>query len=284
MRSLHVTIIDLVTKGPTDSLYARVMNHNLASIMPQVVGVWCEELGHQVRFICYTGREDLHQELLEETDIVIIGAFTRSALTAYAISQMFRARGAVTVLGGPHARSYPQDSAQYFDYVLGFTDKPLIQDILSECAPNRPMGLQVQAAKQPTELPGVKERWHFIQPTIDKAPIPFQIVPMIGSMGCPYTCGFCVDAEVDYQPLSFDQITEDLKFLLTKLKRPIVAWHDPNFGVRFEDYMQAIEIAIPPNRIDFIAESTLSILTEPHLKRMKHNGFRAILPGCGVLV
>ena len=67
MRPLRVTIIDLVTKGPTNSLYARVMNQNLASIMPQVVGVWCEELGHQVRFICYTGREDLHQELLEET-------------------------------------------------------------------------------------------------------------------------------------------------------------------------------------------------------------------------
>ncbi len=82
MRRLRVTILDLVTKGPTDSLYARVMNHNLASIMPQVVGVWCEELGHQVRFICYTGREDLHQELLEETDLVIIGSFTRSALTA----------------------------------------------------------------------------------------------------------------------------------------------------------------------------------------------------------
>lgn len=279
MRRLRVTILDLVTKGPTDSLYARVMNHNLASIMPQVVGVWCEELGHQVRFICYTGREDLQQELLEEADIVIIGAFTRAALTAYAISHMFRARGVVTVLGGPHARSYPQDSAKYFDYVLGFTDKSLIKDILSECAPNRPIGLHLQAARQPTELPGVKERWKFIEPTIAKAPIPFQIVPMIGSMGCPYTCGFCVDANVDYQPLSFDQISEDLKFLLTKMKRPIVAWHDPNFGVRFQDYMQAIETAIPPHRIDFIAESTLSILTEPHLERMKQNGFRAILPG-----
>ncbi|HBP90464.1 MAG TPA: radical SAM protein, partial [Nitrospiraceae bacterium] len=59
MRPRRVTILDLVTKGPTNSLYARVMNQNLASIMPQVVGVWCEELGHQVRFVCYTGREDL---------------------------------------------------------------------------------------------------------------------------------------------------------------------------------------------------------------------------------
>ncbi|MFZ1747271.1 MAG: hypothetical protein WBO24_15165 [Nitrospirales bacterium] len=279
MRPRRVTILDLVTKGPTNSLYARVMNQNLASIMPQVVGVWCEELGHQVRFVCYTGREDLQQELLDETDIVFIGAFTRSALTAYAISQMFRARGAVTVLGGPHARSYPQDAAKYFDYVVGFTDKTLIQDILADCAQHRPLGVQLAATRQPTELPGVKERWKFVEPTIAKAPTSFKVVPMIGSMGCPYTCGFCVDANVDYQPLSFDQISEDLKFLLTKIKRPLVAWHDPNFGVRFQEYMRAIETAIPPNSIDFIAESTLSLLSEPHLKRLKQNGFKAILPG-----
>ncbi len=115
MRPRRVTILDLVTKGPTNALYARVMNPNLASIMPQVVGVWCEELGHQVRFVCYTGGEDLQGELLGETDIVFIGAFSRSALTAYAISNLFRSRGAVTVLGGLHARSYPQDAARYFD-------------------------------------------------------------------------------------------------------------------------------------------------------------------------
>jgi hypothetical protein len=58
-----------------------------------------------------------------------------------------------------------------------------------------------------------------------------------------------------------------------------VAWHDPNFGVRFDDYMQAIEAAVPEGRIRHIAESSLSLLSEPHLKRLQRNGFRAILPG-----
>jgi hypothetical protein len=47
-KKLRVAIIDLVTKAPTKALYARVMHANLASIMPQVIGVWCEELGHEV--------------------------------------------------------------------------------------------------------------------------------------------------------------------------------------------------------------------------------------------
>ena len=108
MTRLRVTVLDLVSKGPMRKLYSRVMTPNIASIMPQVVAVWCEQLGHDVRFLCYTGREDLSQELVGETDVLILGAFTRSAHLAYAVSNLFRSRGAVTVLGGPHARCQEQ--------------------------------------------------------------------------------------------------------------------------------------------------------------------------------
>ena len=104
MRKLRITVLDLVTKGPTRRLFNRIMNANLASIMPQAIAVWCEELGHDVRFVCYTGFEDLSQELVADADLLFVGAFTRSAQTAYAISNLYRSRGAITVLGGPHAR------------------------------------------------------------------------------------------------------------------------------------------------------------------------------------
>jgi hypothetical protein len=84
---------------------------------------------------------------------------------------------------------------------------------------------------------------------------------------------------VDYQPLARDQIQEDLRFLLKTLKRPSVGWHDPNFGIRFDETMAAIEEVVPPGAIDFAAESSLSILSEPHLRRLQKNGFKAILPG-----
>jgi hypothetical protein len=50
------------------------MNANLASIMPQVIGVWCEEDGHEVSLVCYTGFEDLTEELPDDIDLL-----TRSA-------------------------------------------------------------------------------------------------------------------------------------------------------------------------------------------------------------
>jgi hypothetical protein len=79
--------------------------------------------------------------------------------------------------------------------------------------------------------------------------------------------------------MSQTQIQDDLRFLLTKMKRPRVGWHDPNFGIRFDETMAAIEEAVPEGRIDFVAESSLSVLSEPHLKRLRKNGFKAMLPG-----
>ena len=134
-----------------------------------------------------------------------------------------------------------------------------------ECAPHRPLGRHVAAATQPLEMPTLQERWKFVEPTLAKAPT-IKIVPMIGSLGCPYTCSFCIDSTVDYQPLSFAQLRDDLKFLLTKIKNPIVGWHDPNFGVRFDDYMEAVEAAVPQGRMRHIAESSLSLLSEKHLQ------------------
>jgi len=278
MRKLKIAVIDLVSKGPTKALYARVMNPNLTSIMPQVISAWCEEAGHDVQFLCYTGFENLLDELPENTDIVFITSFTQAALLSYALSAMFRKRGAVTVLGGPHARCYPQDAAKYFDFVTGFTDKQVLYDILTDAEPHRPIGRYLAATQQPDDLPSMEERWKFIEPTLAKAPT-IKIVPMIGSLGCPYTCSFCIDSVVDYKPLSFDRLRDDLRFLRTKLKRPRVGWHDPNFGVRFNDIMDAIEDAVPPGSMDHIAESSLSLLAENRLERLKKNGFKAILPG-----
>jgi hypothetical protein len=71
------------------ALYARIMNASVASIMPQVTGVWCQEEGHEVTFVCDTGFEDLLTELPHNVDMGFIGAFTEAAHTAYALGNLF---------------------------------------------------------------------------------------------------------------------------------------------------------------------------------------------------
>lgn len=278
MKALKIGIIDLVCKGPNHTLWARTMHANLVSIMPQVIATWCEQEGNEVTLISYTGREDLTKVLPDELDLVFISAFTQAAQFAYALSNFFHSKKVVTVLGGPHARCYPDDAVEYFDYVLGFTNRNIIMEVLNNCIKQRPEGKYLSAAKQTNLLSGVEERWKFIEPALKKAPF-LKMVPMLGSVGCPYTCSFCIDSTVPYEPMNFEMIKADLKFLLTKFKSPWIAWHDPNFGVRFEEYMDAISSAAPPGSFRFIAESSLSILTESHLKILQQNGFKAVLPG-----
>ncbi len=273
-----IGIIDLVHKGPTDTLYARLMHANLASIMPQAVAVWCEEEGYNVQYLCYTGLEDLNKELPSDINIIFICAFTQSALMAYALSNMFRSKGCVTVLGGPHARCYPDDALKYFDFVTGFTDKDIIITILNDAEQHRPLGIKLEAKGHPKNIPGVKERWKFIAPTLKKAPF-MKIVPMIGSMGCPYKCPFCIDSEVPYQTMDYDQMREDLTHITSLRKPPWIGWHDPNFGIRFQETMDVIESVVSPGRLTFVAESSLAVLSEDNLKRMKKNGFGGLLPG-----
>ncbi|NIR50955.1 radical SAM protein [candidate division KSB1 bacterium] len=275
---MRIGVIDLLTKGSTHSLWGRVMNANFASIMPQVTAAWCEQEGHDVYYLCFTGFEDLSKEIPDDLDLVFISCFTQCAQLSYALSNLLRSRGTITALGGPHARAYPQDAVQYFDYVFGFTDRALIRDVLQDCTQHRPAGIHVSAKQQPADLPGVRERWRFIDETIQKAPF-LKAVMMIGSLGCPYTCSFCMDSVVPYQQLSFEVMKEDLRFLLRKFKRPRVGWLDPNFGVRFDEYLDAIEEAVPPDSIDFFAESSLALLGEARLKRLQRSGFKVMMPG-----
>ena len=278
MPRLRITIIDIISNKPTKRWYSRMMNPNFANIMPQVIAVWCEQAGHDVRFVTYTGVEDFSNELVNDTDMVFISAFSASALLAYAIGNMYRQRGAVTVLGGPHARCYPEDAVRFFDYVIGLTDKSLITDLLKYAEQRRGPGVSLQAQQQIRELPGVKQRWKFIAPTLAKTPL-LKLIPMIGSTGCPYTCSFCIDSVISYQSLGYEQMREDLQFVQTQFKHPRVGWHDPNFGVRFDEYLNVIEEVVPSGRIDFVAESSLSLLSENRLQRLRKNGFKALLPG-----
>jgi hypothetical protein len=277
MKKLRVCVIDLVSRGPS-SLFMRIMAPSLASIMPQAVAAWCSQEGHEIAFLLYTGVQDLTRALPADADLVFMCAFTEAAQTAYALSSFCRGRGAITALGGPHARCYPQDAQQYFDYILGFTDRAIIREVLDDCAPHRPCGVRLSAARQPTTLPGMRDRWPFQAAILRQAPL-LKIVPMVASLGCPYTCSFCIDAAVPYQALDPREIREDLRFLRTQMRQPVVAWHDPNFGVHFDATLDAIEQAAPPGSILSVAESSLSLLSEQHLARLQRNGFQAILPG-----
>jgi radical SAM superfamily enzyme YgiQ (UPF0313 family) len=278
MKKLNIGIIDLIYNKPSQSLYRRYMYPNFMSVMPQVIGVWCRQEGHEVHYTLYTGIQRTDKLLADDLDIVFINAFSYSAQLAYALSNYYRSKGIVTVLGGPHARSYPDDACLYFDYVLGLTDKELLRDLLRDFEVNKPEGTYLSASSHPQSLPGVRERWEFIE-QLHKQPLVFKALPMIGSFGCQHKCDFCVEADIPYQSLDMDVIKEDLQFLVKNMKRPVVGWYDPNLGIQSDSFLDALESAVPPGSINFFAQCTLAPLSEARVKRLKKNGFIFIAVG-----
>jgi hypothetical protein len=275
---MRIGILDLLGKEPPRNGYSRLMRANNTSVMPQVVGVWCEQEGHEVHIAYHSGPDLLAGGLPADLDLVFINAFSQCALLAYAFSARFRSAGIPTVLGGPHARSYPEDSVRYFDYVVGFCDRETLREILRDAAPHTP-GVYLSAAGQPHELPGLRERWRFLAPAMEQAKV-LRLVPLLGSLGCPYKCSFCIDASVPYQPLDFEGVRDDLRFFQElALPRSMAVWHDPNFGIRFDDYLDAIEDVVPPGRVAFIAETSLALLKEANLQRLQRNNFKVMAPG-----
>ncbi|MGW8314412.1 MAG: B12-binding domain-containing radical SAM protein [Bacteroidales bacterium] len=278
MKKLKISIIDLLHNRPSPSLYRRYMFPNHASIMPQVIAVWCRQEGHEVDYSIYTGSQNVFRLVPDGSDMVIFSAFSFTAQLAYALSAYYRSMGIVTVLGGPHARSFPEDACRYFDYVLGLTDRELIRDLLHQFERSLPEGKYLSCNSQPKSIPGVRERWDFIKKIHRSSPL-VKGVSMIGSFGCPYQCDFCIDADIPYQALDMESIREDLQFIPGKIKHPVVGWYDPNFGIRFNAMMDTIESTVPPGSIRFIAECNLSTLTEPNVKRLQRNGFKMMMPG-----
>src|SRR5258708_12239175 len=130
LKRLQVTILDLATNRRSRHLYSRLMNANFASIMPQAVATWCEKAGHAVRYLCYTGSEELSTYLSEElrgkTDLLFVSSFTRSAQTVYAISHLFRQAGAVTAIARPPPPSFPPPPAPPLPLFLLFTAQTLL--------------------------------------------------------------------------------------------------------------------------------------------------------------
>lgn len=246
--------------------------------MPQIIGVWCKEEGHIVNYSIFTGSQSLKDLLFDKTDLVFISSFTYTAQLAYALSNYFHSKGITTVLGGPHARCYPDDACQYFDFVLGLTNKELLINLLQDFELKKKRGIFLTSSSQPLSIPSVRHRWEFIEKVHKRFSL-VKVVQMIGSFGCPYQCDFCIDSEIPYQSLDMDMIREDLRFLLRKMKHPTVTWYDPNFGIKFNPVMETIESVVPPGSIDFIAECSLSVLNESNVKRLNKAGFKMIMPG-----
>jgi radical SAM superfamily enzyme YgiQ (UPF0313 family) len=279
---MRIGILELLTDTPVrgwrEKLYAAYFRRQFVSIMPQVVSVWCRQLGHTVQYATYYGQDDPLRLLPTDLDLVFISTYTQASALAYALAKVFRRRHVRTVIGGPHAKAFPSDCARFFDLVVKDCDKTLIGDILRDrfsqsaiVSSNRPL----------TELPSVAERMPEIAVSVFSRGRPrlTSIVPILSSLGCPYSCDFCIDWNNKYIPLPKERLRADLEYLAANYPQVLIGYHDPNFAIRFDETMDTIESIPAERRNRYLMESSLSVLKPGRLHRLKSTRCAYIAPG-----
>jgi hypothetical protein len=259
-------------------LYGYYFRKQFMGIAPQAVAVWCRQLGHRVHYRTYWGQTDPLRLLPDDLDVLFVSSYTQSSALAYAIATIFKRKGTLTVIGGPHARSFPTDCARFFDIVVKDCDRQLVDDILRRRFDARAV---VSSCRPPREFPSVEERMPEIRVSsfYQKGPGPASFIPILSSVGCPYSCNFCVDWNSTYVTLPADRLHADLDFVSRHYPKIVVAYHDPNFAVRFDSTMDVI-LRIPVHRRNpYVMESSLSILKQERLPRLAETNCVYVVPG-----
>jgi radical SAM superfamily enzyme YgiQ (UPF0313 family) len=281
--SLRVGIIELIvgnvpSRNWVTRAYDSYFSKQYASITPQAVSVWCRELGHHVFYSTYYGQSDPKSLLPNHLDVVFIGASTRGSALAYALAKLYRMENTLTVIGGPHAMAFPSDCLRFFDLVVGACDKSLIDDILRG---HFDPPAVITSGLPLTDIPSVEERMPEIRASAfsNGKPALTSLVPMLASVGCPYTCDFCVDWNNRYIPIGNDRLEADLQYLSKNMPGIIIAYADPNFGVKFDQTMDVIEKIPAERRNPYVMESSLSILKESRLGRLRDTNCIYVAPG-----
>ena len=204
---MKIGVLDILVDSPRTWInfaYRGVLKKQYASIMPQAVAVWCRQLGHQVAYAAYYGQRDPRRLLPDDLDVVFFSTYTQSSALAYALAKLYRRAGTLTVIGGPHARSFPLDCLRFFDWVVLECDKALIDEILRGVFDR---GSIVTSGRPLRDIPSVEERMPeiAISAFANGRPVWTSMVPLLSSVGCPYACDFCVDWSNDYALLPLDR-------------------------------------------------------------------------------
>jgi radical SAM superfamily enzyme YgiQ (UPF0313 family) len=278
---MRIGILELMSSEATrrwdHTAYHYLVIKQYASIMPQAISVWCRSLGHEVFYATYYGNKDPKQLLPKDLDIVFISTITKASALAYALAKLYRREKTLTVIGGPHAKQFPEDCLRFFDLVVGDCDKTLITEILRD----KPRGEIINSGRALNSIPGVEERMPEIRASnfVRGKPFPSSSIPLLTSTGCPNSCDFCIDWNNPYMLLSLDQLEADVRYIFQHFPRVTITLHDPNFAVKFEQVFDVLEKIPQKRRHNFVMETSLSTLKGPRLERLKKMGNFYVLPG-----
>ena len=151
----------------------------------------------------------------EACDVVAITVESYTARRAYEISDEFRQRGVLVIMGGIHASLIPEEVKEHCDALLIGDAETIWRDVIQDVK-NKALKSLYKAPPGIAQLGGIKPRRDIYK---GKGYLPLSLIQF--SRGCKYSCNFCaVSSYFDKKHYirQIDEVIEeivsqDLKFL-----------------------------------------------------------------------
>lgn len=207
----------------------------------------------------------------EECDLVGISCMTSNAPRAYQLAAEFRKRGKKVVLGGVHPSILPEEAKQYADTVVAGEAEGVWEQVVADfCSGN------------------LKEYYHQSSPDLERyihlkyrksaKKRLFNVVPIMTTRGCPYSCEFCCVSELYGKKIRHSPIANVVRDIEESGNRIYIFLDDNIIGE--PRYAKELFKAIKPFNIKWVGQASVSFVHDIELMRLaKESGCTALFFG-----
>jgi radical SAM superfamily enzyme YgiQ (UPF0313 family) len=222
---------------------------------------------------------DLKQEaeLPDDYDLVAISSFSAQIFEAYAVADMYSAKGIPVVLGGLHVSSLPEEAKQHCTSVVVGEGEPVWPQVLADFERGAlqrvyrsPGGGGFDLAEAP--LP----RFDLLDPS------KYNRLTVQTSRGCPHRCEFCASSILltsRYKVKPVPKVLEEIAAIKQIWPKPFIEFADDNSFVHRSHYKELLR-ALIKEELRWFTETDISVAEDDEvLGLMRDAGCQQVLIG-----
>ena len=230
--------------------------HLLEGLTPQA---------HQVKIV---EEESERLDIDEECDLVGISCMTSNAPRAYHLAREFKKRGKKVILGGVHPTILPDEALRYADAVVVGEAEGVWEQVLRDF---ETCGMKARYEQQPPSL----ERYIPMHTRHVSRKRLFNVVPVMTTRGCPYSCDFCCVSNLYGKKIRHAPIANVVRDIEESENKIYIFLDDNIIGDRH--YAKELFRAIQPLKIKWVGQASISFVHDAELMKL------AAKSGCGAL-
>jgi radical SAM superfamily enzyme YgiQ (UPF0313 family) len=201
-------------------------------------------------------------DLEEDCDLVGISCMTSNASRAYSLAREYRKRGRAVVLGGVHPTLLPDEALQHCDAVVVGEAEGVWEQVVTDAKAGKLQRLYHRPYPSLDRYVGMGNRRNTKKRLFD-------VVPVMTTRGCPYSCEFCCVHDIfgrRIRHVPVDNVVRDIEESGGK----IFIFLDDNI-IGDPVYAKQLFRAIKPLKIKWVGQASLSFIKDEEMMRLASN-------------